>query len=112
VERPLNGPEGAALALAAIFLPGLLLQTAALPFWDAFRGRRGAQAAMRGVNAAVVGILAAALYARVFESAVGTPVDFAVAAAGFILLTVWRVQPLLVVALTATAGVVMALLVA
>jgi chromate transporter len=110
VQRPLNGPDGAALALVAIFLPGILLQTAALPFWNAFRGRPGAQAAMRGVNAAVVGILAAALYARVFASAVGTSADFAVAAVGFILLVVWKAQPLVVVALTAAAGVAMALL--
>jgi chromate transporter len=107
--RPLGGVAGAGLALGAIFLPGLLLQTAALPFWNAFRGKPLAQAAMRGVNAAVVGILAAALYSRVFTSAVLGPADFAVAAVGFVLLTVWKTQPLIVVALTAACGVAMAL---
>ncbi len=57
-----NGVVGAVVALIAIFLPGLLLVAGALPFWDAFRRRPSAQAAMRGTNAAVVGILAAALY--------------------------------------------------
>ena len=59
--RP-NGLTGAALALMAIFLPSLLLIVGALPFWDALRRRPGFQAALRGINAAVVGLLLAALY--------------------------------------------------
>ena len=86
------------IALAAIFLPGLLLVAGALPFWDAFRRRPSAQAAMRGTNAAVVGILAAALYNPVWTSAVTGSQDFAIAAIGFVLLVVWRWPPLAVVA--------------
>ncbi len=99
-----NGVAGAALALAAIFLPGLLLVAGALPFWDVFRRRRTAQAMMRGSNAAVVGVLGAALYDPVFTSAVATPVDFAIGVLGFVLLTVWRASPLLVVAVVTAAA--------
>jgi chromate transporter len=93
----MNGVGGAALALVAIFSPGLLLVTGVLPFWDGFRRRPAAQAAMRGTNAAVVGILAAALYNPVWTSAITGPSDFAVAAVGFVLLVVWRLPPLAVV---------------
>lgn len=96
-----HGVAGAAVALAAIFLPGLLILVGALPFWDALRARPAAQAALRGVNAAVVGILAAALYNPVWISAVLTPYDFAVAAIGFTLLVVWRTPPIAVVLLMA-----------
>jgi chromate transporter len=102
-----NGIVGAVIALAAIFLPGLLLVAGVLPFWDAFRRRPSAQAAMRGTNAAVVGILGAALYNPVWTSAVTGPRDFAIAAVGFVLLVVWRWPPLAVVAaiVVATVGV-------
>jgi chromate transporter len=100
---------GAALALAAIFLPGLLALVAALPFWGRLRTRPTAQAAMRGANAAVVGVLAAALYSPVWTSAVSDRGDFAAAAAGFVLLTALRAPPILVVALGAGLGVVRAL---
>ncbi len=103
-----NGPVGAALALVAIFLPGLLLVYGTLPFWDAVRARPAARAAMRGTNAAVVGILAAALYDPVWTGAVGTPRDFALAAVAFVLLTVWRAPPWSVVVLTALGGLVLA----
>src|SRR6202051_1627690 len=59
---PPNGFAGAAIALVAIFLPGMLLVYGMLPYWEAMRARQGAQAAMRGANAAVVGILGLALY--------------------------------------------------
>ncbi len=102
-----NGISGAAIAQVAIFLPGLLLVAGVLPFWDAFRRRPYAQAAMRGTNAAVVGILAAALYNPVWTSAVTGPQDFAIAAAGFVSLMVWRVPPLMVVvAITVATTVV------
>ncbi len=108
VARPApHGLAGAALGLAGIFLPGLLILVGALPFWHGLRTRPVAQAAMRGVNAAVVGLLAAALYNPVWTSAVKTPGDFGVALLGFVLLTVWRAPPLLVVALGALAGVMM-----
>jgi chromate transporter len=99
-----NGVVGAAIALLALFLPGMLLVYGMLPFWDAMRTRPAAQAAMRGANAAVVGILAAALYNPVWTSAVITPRDFALALAGFLLLTVWKMPPWIVVALLAVAG--------
>jgi chromate transporter len=101
---PLSGPAGAAAALVAIFLPGLLLAYGMLPFWDRLRRRPGAQAAMRGANAAVVGVLAAALYSPVWTGAVFSPVDFLIAAAGFLLLTVWKQPPLRVVVLLAASG--------
>lgn len=88
-----NGLAGAGLALAAIFLPGFLLLVGVLPFWDAFRARPLAQAAMRGTNAAVVGILGAALYSPVWTSAVLSPADFALALAGFLALAVWKAPP-------------------
>jgi chromate transporter len=103
-----NGILGAVIALVAIFLPGLLLMAGALPFWDGFRRRPSAQAAMRGTNAAVVGILAAALYNPVWTSAVTGPMDFAIAAIGFVLLVVWRLPPLAVVAAITVATVVLA----
>ena len=101
---PPNGLAGAAIALVAIFLPGMLLVYGTLPFWDPMRTRPAAQAAMRGTNAAVVGILGAALYNPVWTSAVSTPRDFALALAGFLLLTVWKLPPWIVVVLLAGAG--------
>jgi chromate transporter len=102
---PPNGLAGAAIALVALLLPGMLLVYGTLPFWDAMRARPAAQAAMRGSNAAVVGILGAALYNPVWTSAVLTPRDFALALAGFLLLTVWKLPPWIVVVLLAGAGI-------
>jgi chromate transporter len=99
-----NGLAGAAIALVALFLPGMLLVYGMLPFWDPMRTRPAAQAAMRGTNAAVVGILGAALYNPVWSSAVFTPRDFALALAGLLLLTVWKMPPWIVVVLLAGAG--------
>jgi chromate transporter len=107
-HAPPGGGAGAALALVAIFIPGLLALMAALPFWRDLSGRQSARAAMAGINAAVVGLLGAALYNPVFVSAVQSPADFAIAAAGFVLLVAWRAPPLVVVALTAAAGLAMA----
>jgi len=104
-----GGVAGAVLALAAIFLPGMLLLLGTLPFWDALRSRPRAQAAMRGVNAAVVGVLAAALYTPVWTSAVHRPMDFGLALTGFVLLAVWRAPPLVVVILGGVAGMAMGL---
>ena len=92
-----NGAAGAAIALVALFLPGLLILLAALPFWDALRLKPAAQAALRGTNAAVVGILAAALYDPVWTSAVLRPVDFAIAAGGLAALVAWKAPPWTVV---------------
>ena len=99
---------GAMLGLVAIFLPGLLILMAALPFWSALRRRPAAQAAMRGANAAVVGILAAALYDPVWTSAVRGRADFAAVVVGFMLLTGLRAPPLVTVALGAGFGLLTA----
>ncbi|MBX0329382.1 chromate efflux transporter [Oscillochloris sp. ZM17-4] len=101
---PPGGWAGAALALVAVFLPSFLLVWGALPFWDALRARADAQAALRGVNAAVVGILIAALYTPVFTSAVAGPLDLALALAAFALLQLWKAPPWAVVALCAIGG--------
>ena len=105
-----HGVAGAMLGLLGIFIPGILILLGTLPFWESFRKRTGAQAAMRGVNAAVVGVLGAALYNPIWVSSVKTPGDFGVALLGFILLAVWRVPPLAVVILGALGGIVLALL--
>ncbi|WP_108395745.1 chromate efflux transporter [Devosia submarina] len=101
---------GAALALLAIFLPGMLVLVGALPFWDMLRRELWAQAGMRGANAAVVGILAAALYDPVWTSAVITPLDFALAAGGFLALVLWKAPPWMVVVGLAVAGGLMGVL--
>ncbi|MDL2398399.1 chromate efflux transporter [Rhizobium mayense] len=105
-----NGILGAAICLVGIFLPGFLLLIGALPFWDGFRKRPLAQAAMRGANAAVVGILGAALYSPVWTSAILNPYDFALALIGFILLVVWKAPPWVVVALLAASGTLLHLM--
>ena len=107
---PVIGPAAIAIGLFAIFLPGILLQLSALPFWNMLRGRPAVQAMMRGVNASVVGILGAALYTPIWTSVVQQPADFAVALIGFVLLLAWRAPPLIVVAFCALSGVVLSLL--
>jgi chromate transporter len=109
MNSPPNGLAGAAIALFALLLPGMLLVYGMLPFWDSFRTRATAQAAMRGTNAAVVGILGAALYTPVWTSAVITPRDFALALFGFLLLTAWKLPSWVVVVLLAGAGTLSAL---
>jgi chromate transporter len=104
-----HGLTGAALGLIGIFLPGMLVLLGTLPFWDSFRTRAGAQAVMRGVNAAVVGLLGAALYSPVWTSTVKTSADVGIALVGFVLLTMWRAPPLVVVVVSAAAGVATAL---
>jgi len=106
---PPGGVAGAALALVSLFAPGLMLMMAALVFWQGLRARSKARAAMAGVNAAVVGLLASALYDPVWTSAVQKPTDFAIAAAGFVALVVWRAPPLLVVVATAAGAVALSL---
>jgi chromate transporter len=103
-----HGLAGAALGLVGIFLPGMLVLLGTLPFWDSFRRRPGAQAVMRGVNAAVVGVLGAALYNPVWTTSVKTGGDFGIALVGFVLLTAWRAPPLIVVAVSALGGVLLA----
>jgi chromate transporter len=99
-----NGILGAALALVAAFLPGFLVLVAVLPFWSRLRAMATAQALMRGANAAVVGVLGAALCDPVFTSAIGDMRDFALALACFVALIAWTAPPSAVVAFAAPAG--------
>lgn len=103
--RP-GGIAGGALALVAIFLPGFLLVVGALPFWDALRRRPAFQSALAGVNAAVVGLLLAALYDPVWTSAIANAGDFALALITFALLAFWKTPPWIVVILAAAGGAV------
>jgi chromate transporter len=107
LRGPISGIAGAMLALVAIFLPGLLLVVGAWPFWHALRAIPQAGAALRGVNAAVVGVLGAALYSPVWTGAVTRPVDVVVVAMGLGLLMVGRAAPVLVVALGALVGMML-----
>ncbi len=105
--RP-NGALGAMIALVAIFLPSFLLVIGTLPLWSALRTRPAVQAALRGVNAAVVGLLLAALYTPVWTSAIARPADVALGLAAFGLLMFWRLPPWLVVILSAGGGAALA----
>lgn len=105
VATPAPSPAvGAIIGLLAIFLPGLLVLTGVLPFWQSLRSGRGARGVMAGVNAAVVGLLAAALWTPVWTSAVRSVSDGAIAAGGFLLLALSRAPPLFVVALVVVSA--------
>jgi chromate transporter len=104
----LGGLVGAGLALVAIFLPGLLLLVGVLPFWNRFRGWQNARALMRGANAAVVGILGAALYQPVWTGAILGPAEFALATTGFLLLVRFGLPSWAVVAVMGLGGVAIA----
>ena len=104
MSPPLGGWWGGLLMLLAIFLPAFLLVAGALPFWEALRQREGVQRAMAGINAAVVGVLGAALYDPVWTSAIGSRADFGLALAAFGLLMYGKVSPVIVVAGAALAG--------
>ena len=95
---------GGLIALAAIFAPSFLLVIGVLPFWEILRSFRRVRQALMGVNAAVVGLLLAALYDPVWTSAIAAPEDFALAAAAFALLAFWKAPPWLVVLLCGGAG--------
>lgn len=106
---PPTGLAGAAIALVAIFLPSFFMIVGALPFWDTLRGRSSFQSALRGINAAVVGLLLAALYQPVWTSAIHGPADVGLALAAFGLLAFWKAPAWLVVVLAAAAGTLFAL---
>jgi chromate transporter len=106
---PPTGLAGAAIALVAIFLPSFFMIVGALPFWDTLRGRSSFQSALSGINAAVVGLLLAALYQPVWTSAIHSPADVGLALAAFGLLAFWKAPAWLVVVLAAAAGTLFAL---
>ena len=101
-----NGLLGGLLCLVAIFLPAFLLVIGALPFWDALRQKTHVQSALRGVGAAVVGLLLAALYDPVWTSSIKSTSDMALVLVSFGLLMFWKWPPLYVVLLAAIGGAV------
>jgi chromate transporter len=96
---------GGGVALIAIFLPSFLLVIGGFPAWSLIRRNPSFLASLRGVNAAVVGLLLAALYNPVFTSAVESAEDFSIAITAFGLLAFWKTPPWMVVAFTALAAV-------
>jgi len=106
----IGGWKTAVLCLVAIFLPSFLLVVGILPFWEGLRHRTTTQAALRGVNAAVVGLLLAAFYNPVWSSGILTKADFGLAAGAFLLLFMWKTPPWLVVLLCAAGGQILATL--
>jgi chromate transporter len=105
-----GGVAGAAIATAAIFLPGFLLLVGVMPFWNRMRRHPLADPLLRGANAAVVGILAAALYTPLFTTAIVDVRAFALALVCFVLLVAWRCPPWIVVLVGAAGGLAIALL--
>jgi len=106
----IGGWKTALVCLVAIFLPSFLLVIGILPFWETLRRGQTAQAVLRGVNAAVVGLLLAAFYTPVWTSAITGKADFGLAAFAFLLLFLWRTPPWLVVILCAAGGQLLAAL--
>lgn len=104
------GVVSAAVCLVAVFVPSFLLVFGVMPFWDRLRANQRVQAALAGVNAAVVGLLLAALYDPVWTSAIFSPADFALALVALIALMVWKLPPWLVVLAGAVAGWLLAAL--
>ena len=96
----------AAIAVVCIFLPGLLLALAAVAMWKEFASHQSVRGALVGVNAAVVGILGAALYRPVLTTSVYSIVDALIAAIALMLLARWKLPPLLVVLMCVVSSVV------
>jgi chromate transporter len=99
-----NGWLGGLICLAGIFLPSFFLAIGPLPFWNWFRQHPAMRSVLKGVNAAVVGLLLAALYTPVWTSAIHAPADFAITIVALVLLMSWQVPPWLVVILGAIAA--------
>lgn len=97
--------QGALVATAFIFLPGLLIAVAGVSLWGRLARHARAGAALVGINAAVVGILAAALYDPVWITAIRSGTDVAIAVAGLLLLERWKVPPVAVVATCVVASI-------
>ncbi len=102
----INWALGAVLATVVIFLPAALLVVGAMPFWDALRAHPASRSVLAGANAAVVGILAAALYTPVFTAGIAGPATMALAAAAFVALRSWKVPAWAVVIAAAAVGLV------
>jgi len=100
----IGGWGTAAFCLMAIFLPSFLLVIGTLPFWEELRRTSWAQSALRGINAAVVGLLLAALYDPVWTSGINSAADFSIGVAAFLALYMWNAPPWLVVILSAVAA--------
>ena len=110
LEPAPHGIAGAFIALLAVFLPGFLILIGVLPFWDRFRRMGWTQSLMQGANAAVVGILGAALYSPVFTGSITNLKEFTLALACFVLLMLWKAPPWAVVLLAGAGGAALALL--
>lgn len=104
MEQPPYGWSGAAICLLSIYLPSFLLLYGAFPFWDALRRRKGMQSALSGINAAVTGLLLAALYDPVWTGAIHSSADFGLALIAFLMLAFWKLPPWLAVMATAAGG--------
>lgn len=103
----MNGWEGGIIATVAIFLPAFLLVIGALPFWDQLRNHPKITGAIMGINAAVIGILIAALYSPIWTSSILEVKDFALAVVLFSMLTYWKLPPWIVVVTGAVLGLVL-----
>jgi chromate transporter len=99
-----HGWVGGLIALVGIFLPAFLLVVGVMPFWNAIRVRPDFQSALRGVNAAVVGLLLAALYNPVWTTAIKSRADFGLAVVAYGLLVLWKLPPWVVVIVGAIGG--------
>ncbi len=99
-----SGWVGGIICLLAIFAPSFFLVVGAMPFWEQLRRNLRMQAALAGVNAAVVGLLLAALYQPVWTSAIHDPADFALTVTAFVALMFWNIPPWLVVMSCGLAG--------
>lgn len=99
-----SGWLGGLVCLLAIFAPSFLLVVGALPFWERLRRNSRTQAALLGINAAVVGLLLAALYQPVWTSAIHAPQDFGLALVAMVALMFWKLPPWLVVVGSGVAG--------
>jgi len=105
-----NGILGGLIALVSIFLPSFLLVYGPLPFWNSLMNRLAFQSISGGINAAVVGILLAALYNPIFITSVTSPADFGLAVGLGLLLFVWKRPPWNVVLIAALGGLLIGLL--
>jgi chromate transporter len=105
-----RAPLWSLVALVSVFLPGILIAIAGLPLWSWLGHHPAARGALAGINAAVVGVLGAALYSPIWVNAIGSGRDVAIALAGLLLLERWRAPPLLAVFFCTAAAVLSCIL--